>query len=92
MREFVQLNVVKQILTEYSDDIPLHFFLKDFYRKNKQFGSRDRKFYSEIVYKYLRCKTLFGKLPFEEKLYYSGFLTSSAPSNFFKYLAAAHKI
>ncbi len=92
MREVVQLNVVKQILTEYSDDIPLHFFLKDFYRKNKQFGSRDRKFYSEIVYKYLRCKTLFVKLPFEEKLYYSGFLTSLAPSDFFKYLAQANKI
>ena len=86
MRELIQLDIIKQILTEYPDNVPVNFFLKDFYKKNRQFGSRDRKFYSDIIYKYFRCKTLFFKLPFEEKLYYSGFLTSSTPLDFHRYL------
>jgi 16S rRNA (cytosine967-C5)-methyltransferase len=87
MREIIQLDIIKEILTKYSEDnIPVHFFLKDFYKKHRQFGARDRRFYSDIVYKYFRCKTLFPKLPFEEKLCYSGFLTTAGPNDFYKYL------
>ncbi|MCX6189872.1 MAG: hypothetical protein NTW54_09800 [Bacteroidetes bacterium] len=86
MRELVQLGYIKQILTEYNNDIPLHFHLKEFYKKHRQFGARDRRFYSEVVYKYFRCKTLFVKLPFETKLCYSGFLTCPKPTPFYNYL------
>ncbi len=92
MRALIQLDIVRQILTAYSDDIPVHFFLKEFYKKHRQFGSRDRRFYSDVVYKYFRCKTLFDKLPFEEKLCYSGFITTPEPSDFYKYLIAVHNI
>ncbi len=92
MREIIQLDIIKQILTEYTDDLPLHFFLKYFYKKHRQFGSRDRRFYTDTIYKYFRCKTLFYKLPIEEKLCYSGFLTSSYPIDFYRYLLKQQNI
>jgi 16S rRNA (cytosine967-C5)-methyltransferase len=92
MREIVQLGFIKEILTEYSDDLPLHHFLKEFFKKHRQFGSRDRRFYSDTIYKYLRCKTLFSSLPFEEKLCYSGFLTTTEPSGFYRYLVELRKM
>lgn len=86
MREIIQLDIIKELLTSYPDDAPLHHFTKEFYRKHRQLGSRDRRFYSDTIYKYFRCKTLFSKLSFEEKLCYSGFITSTEPSNFHRYL------
>lgn len=86
MREIIQLDIIKELLTSYPDDAPLHHFTKDFYRKHRQLGARDRRFYSDTIYKYFRCKTLFSKLSFEEKLFYSGFITSAEPNNFHRYL------
>lgn len=86
MREIIQLDIIKELLTSYPDNAPLHHFTKEFYRKHRQLGSRDRRFYSDTIYKYFRCKTLFTKLSFEEKLCYSGFLTSAEPNNFHRYL------
>src|SRR5215213_4324054 len=49
-----QLRYATNIIEEYDGRMPLSSWLKDFYRTNKQMGSRDRKTVSEMVYGYYR--------------------------------------
>jgi 16S rRNA (cytosine967-C5)-methyltransferase len=42
------------IIKDYDGRYPLSAWLKDFFRENKQMGSRDRKTVSELVYGYFR--------------------------------------
>lgn len=49
-----QLRYAVNIIRDYDGRAPLSVWLKDFYRANKQMGSRDRKTVSEMVYAYFR--------------------------------------
>ncbi|HUQ65610.1 MAG TPA: hypothetical protein VM101_05625 [Flavitalea sp.] len=49
-----QLRYATNIIEEYNGRVPLSVWLKDFYRTNKQMGSRDRKTVSEMVYGFYR--------------------------------------
>jgi 16S rRNA (cytosine967-C5)-methyltransferase len=49
-----QLRHATRIIETYPGDQPLHFWLKEFFRANKQMGSRDRKELSALVYSYYR--------------------------------------
>lgn len=49
-----QLRYAISIIEEYDGRVPLSAWLKDFFRTNKQMGSRDRKTVSEMVYGYYR--------------------------------------
>ena len=49
-----QLRYATSIIKEYDGRTPLSAWLKDFFRTNKQMGSRDRKTVSEMVYGYYR--------------------------------------
>jgi 16S rRNA (cytosine967-C5)-methyltransferase len=49
-----QLRYATSIVEEYDGRAPLSAWLKDFFRTNKQMGSRDRKTVSEMVYGYYR--------------------------------------
>ncbi len=49
-----QLRYAINIIKEYDGRHPLAAWLKDFFRENKQMGSRDRKTVSELVYGYFR--------------------------------------
>lgn len=48
------LRYAANIISEYDGSIPLSSWLKDFFKENKQMGSRDRKTVSELVYGYFR--------------------------------------
>src|SRR5450432_926636 len=48
------LRYAVRILSAYAGEIPLHSFLKNFFRENPQMGSRDRKQVSEMCYCYFR--------------------------------------
>ena len=49
-----QLRYASSIVKQYDGQVPLAAWLKDFFRANKQMGSRDRKTVSEMVYGYYR--------------------------------------
>lgn len=43
-----------KIITRYQGDLPLHHYLKQFFKQHPQMGSRDRKWISRLVYDYFR--------------------------------------
>src|SRR5690606_2536810 len=49
-----QLRYAVGIIHAYDGRIPLSAWLKDFFKKNKQMGSRDRRTVAEMVYGYFR--------------------------------------
>lgn len=86
MRENVQLRVVTDLLSSYNSKEPLQQYLKTRFRENKQFGSRDRRFYQEVIYAYYRCRPLWQQLNTEAALLFSQFLTTSSCTPFAAYL------
>jgi 16S rRNA (cytosine967-C5)-methyltransferase len=42
------------LLSQYSGEQPFHLYLQDEFRKNKNFGSRDRRFYRDVCYAWWR--------------------------------------
>jgi 16S rRNA (cytosine967-C5)-methyltransferase len=65
-----QLRYAAKIIEEYDGRMPLSAWLKDFYRTNKQMGSRDRKTVSEMVYGYYRLgHNEFPSIPDRIKAY-----------------------
>jgi len=59
-----QLRYAVRIVQEYDGRSPLSLWLKDFFRANKQMGSRDRKTVSSLVYGYFRL----GHTPFSDPM------------------------
>jgi 16S rRNA (cytosine967-C5)-methyltransferase len=49
-----QLRYATNIIEQYDGRVPLSSWLKDFFRANKQMGSRDRKTVSQMVYGFYR--------------------------------------
>jgi 16S rRNA (cytosine967-C5)-methyltransferase len=49
-----QLRYAVNIIKQYDGRFPLSVWLKDFFRENKQMGSRDRKTVSHLVYSFYR--------------------------------------
>lgn len=49
-----QLRYAGNIIEDYDGRVPLSVWLKEFFRNNKQMGSRDRKTVAEMVYGYYR--------------------------------------
>lgn len=49
------------ILDAYNNAVPLHYYLKQYYRQHPKLGSRDRRGISDAVYAWYRCGKAFGK-------------------------------
>jgi 16S rRNA (cytosine967-C5)-methyltransferase len=60
-----QLRYAASIIEDYDGRAPLSAWLRDFFRANKQMGSRDRKTVSEMVYGYYRLG--FNEFPSVEE-------------------------
>lgn len=74
-----QLRYAAQILETYQGEIPLHVWLKDYFRLNKQMGSRDRKLLSTLVYGFYRLGHAITALPVQARLLSGLFLCHNAP-------------
>ncbi len=75
MRENTIMNHITGIIAGFDFSVPLHHYLKNYFRQNKQLGSRDRKIISSGCFAYYRCAQLFAQGAEEEKLAWSLFLT-----------------
>ncbi len=58
-----QLRYAATVISAYKGGIPLHVWLKDFFRAHKQMGSRDRKLLSSLVFSYYRLGHAWDPAP-----------------------------
>ena len=77
MRAHSHLNTSFKIIEQYDGSTPLAHWLKEFFRKDKKFGSRDRKAISHACYCWFRLGHSFTDLPGEERLLLALFLCSA---------------
>jgi len=75
MREQTIMNQITGIIAGFDFSVPLHHYLKNYFRQHKQLGSRDRKIISSGCFSYYRCAKLFNRCSEEERLAYSFYLT-----------------
>lgn len=78
MRSHSYINTVKTILGSYDGSIPLAAWLKQFFKADKKYGSRDRKQIAHLCYCYFRLGNSFRQTLLEERLLISLFLCSTA--------------
>ena len=71
------LRYAVRILAVYAGEIPLHNFLKIFFRENPQMGSRDRKQVSEMCYCFFRMGHSLKNVPVEERILAGIFLSNN---------------
>jgi 16S rRNA (cytosine967-C5)-methyltransferase len=79
MKYFSHLNTAVEILSLYDGKIPFHYFIKEFLRLNKKYGSRDRKNISRLCYAALRTGIAFPKWSAENKIRAGLFLCNDKP-------------
>jgi 16S rRNA (cytosine967-C5)-methyltransferase len=63
-----RLRIFADCLENYKHDIPLSKYLKEFYKRNKQMGSRDRRTLSSLLYTYFRLGNALPNYTYEERL------------------------
>ena len=80
-----QLRHATAIIDAYKGEMPLHAWLKSFFRDNKQMGSRDRKLLSTLVYGYYRLGHAIRSMPTDERIITALFLCGAVPGDFLQY-------
>jgi 16S rRNA (cytosine967-C5)-methyltransferase len=80
-----QLRYAVQIVSAYKGEMPLHAWLKNFFRENKQMGSRDRKLLSSLAYAFYRLGHAAKELPAEERILAGLFLCNDTPHELLHY-------
>ncbi|WP_144695821.1 RsmB/NOP family class I SAM-dependent RNA methyltransferase [Chitinophaga vietnamensis] len=69
----------EKIIVAYKGELPLHHFLKAFFKQHPQMGSRDRRQVSQLVYHYYRLGGWNRQLPVKERLLLATFFCESQP-------------
>ncbi len=62
-----QIDQALLIVANYQGNLPFHLYIKEIFRNNKNWGSKDRKNYRNICYTYFRNYQILNKLNKEEK-------------------------
>ena len=75
------ISQVEHLFEQYRGQEPLHLFLKKFFRKNKKFGSRDRKNITEYLYGVFRMGRENRHLSIRQRVYFSLYLKGSRLKN-----------
>jgi 16S rRNA (cytosine967-C5)-methyltransferase len=85
MRAEQQLRIFLRVLENYPGDRPLTKFLPDFFKKNKQMGSTDRRMASRLIYNYYRLGKAVINKTVEERLFLAEFLCNSTDNPFLQH-------
>lgn len=75
-------------IEQYKGEMPLTHWLRDFFKHNRQMGSRDRKTLSALVYSYFRFGRLSFGSPRERML--AAVATGDAPNEMKEYFSGEH--
>ncbi|HTE23133.1 RsmB/NOP family class I SAM-dependent RNA methyltransferase [Flavitalea sp.] len=79
MKYFSHLNTAVEILSLYDGKIPFHYFIKEFLKLDKKYGSKDRRNISRLCYAALRTGKAFPKWSTENKIRAGLFLCTDVP-------------
>jgi 16S rRNA (cytosine967-C5)-methyltransferase len=82
MRSEQQLRTFLKVLDTYPGDRPITKFLPDFFKKNKQMGSTDRRSASRLLYNYFRLGKALSDKTAEQRLFLAEFLCTSVDNPF----------
>jgi len=74
-----------RILEKFPADKPLAKFLPDFFKKNKQMGSNDRRSASRLLYNYFRLGRAVANKSIEQRLFLAEFLCTSVDNPFLQH-------
>ena len=72
----------QKIIEQYNGKMPLSAFLKNYFSKEKKYGSRDRKMIASLCYNYFRLGVSLATKTTEERLMSGLFLFSDTPNTF----------
>jgi len=78
-RSLMHVRSFEKALQGYTGKIPLARFLTQFFKENKQMGSRDRKNVSRLLYHYFRIGNAASKEPILKRLAISEILAGGDP-------------
>lgn len=76
MYSYSYFNTAKVILQEYKGDVPFAAWLREFFKRDKKFGSRDRKQIAHLCYCYFRVAKALSHLDVDQSITWSLFLCS----------------
>ncbi len=76
-RYFSHINTAKNIIAQYKGEMPMAAWLKNFFSKEKKYGSRDRRSIASLCYNYFRTGNALITLPVEERMLAGTFLSAS---------------
>jgi 16S rRNA (cytosine967-C5)-methyltransferase len=85
MRAEQQLRSFLKVLESYPGDRPITKFLPEFFKKNKQMGSTDRRMASRLLYNYFRLGKAIANKTKEERLFIAEFLCNSIDNPFLEH-------
>ncbi len=74
----------KKIFDIYKGEEPLHLFLKKYFKNNKKFGSKDRKYIAQYLYTVYRTGKENRHLSFEELVFIGLFLRNESDAHLFE--------
>ena len=82
MRAEQQLRSFLRVFENFPADKPLAKFLPEFFKRNKQMGSNDRRSVSRLLYNYFRLGRALANKSVEERLFLAEFLCTSVDNPF----------
>lgn len=82
MRAEEQLRSFLRVFDNFPADKPLAKFLPEFFKRNKQMGSNDRRSVSRLLYNYFRLGRALANKSVEERLFLAEFLCTSVDNPF----------
>jgi 16S rRNA (cytosine967-C5)-methyltransferase len=80
-RYYSHLNTAEKLVVQYQGELPLHHFLKSYFREHTKYGSRDRKQISRLCYAYFRTGGAWKDIDVKDKILASLFLTQDEPDD-----------
>lgn len=72
----------EKIIGAYTGSLPLHHFLKSFFKEHPYMGGRDRRWISQLVYHYFRLGNWGKELSVSDRIIAGTFLCENAPNDF----------
>ena len=85
-RFYSYLNSASNIIDLYKGEMPFAVFLKQYFAKEKKFGSKDRKQISALCYNYFRVANALNVVEKEEQFLIASFLCESTPNPILAFL------
>ncbi|HEX8461288.1 MAG TPA: Fmu (Sun) domain-containing protein, partial [Segetibacter sp.] len=85
-RFYSHVNTATTIIKAYKGEVPLAVFIRNFFSKEKKYGSRDRRTISSLCYNYFRLGFALEKSRIEERLILSVFLGTDSSNEWLQNL------